>query len=95
MPTSRKRHMVTETDEVGAALSQVRAADPNGRVNLAELVVLGAEVKLQELGRQDEDDHRRAELRERFLARSNDVEGIDWDALRDVHERGWFHAADD
>ena len=47
MPTSRKRHMVTETDKVGAALDRVRQADPDGAVSLGELVLLGAACKVE------------------------------------------------
>jgi len=94
MPTSRKRHSVTETDEVASALDRIRAADATGQVNLAELVVLGAERKLQDLALRRDDERRRGELRERFLARTASGEGIDWDAMDEVHERGWSHAAD-
>jgi hypothetical protein len=85
--------MVTETDEVGAALDRVRAADPDGTVSLAELVVLGAACKLDQLEEARRDDQRRATLREQFLQRTRTGEGVDWDALVDVHDRGWTHAA--
>jgi hypothetical protein len=94
VPTSRKRHTVTETNEVGAALDRVRQADPAGSVNLGELVVLGAACKVELLEQAQRDDQRRAELRERFLQRTRTGEGVDWDALVEVHERGWTHAAD-
>jgi hypothetical protein len=94
MPTSRKRHMITETDEVGAALERVRQADPSRTVNLAELVVLGAERKVDLIEREQGDDERRAELRERFLSRTRTGAGVDWEALQNVHDRGWAHAAD-
>ena len=61
--------MVTETDEVGGALDRVRAVDPDGKVNLAELVVLGADAKVEQLVRHREDEARRAALRESFLDR--------------------------
>src|SRR4051794_33273717 len=93
VPTSRKRHMVTETDEVGAALERVREADPGGRVNLAELVVLGAERKVELIEQACSDDQHRAHLRERFLHRTRTGEGVEWQALLDVHERGWTHSA--
>jgi len=86
--------MVTETDEVGTALERVREADPGRPVNLAELVVLGAERKIELIERTQGDEQRRAELRERLLRRTNSGAGIDWDALVDVHERGWTHPAD-
>lgn len=86
--------MVTETDEVGAALERVRQLDPGHRVNLAELVVLGAERKLELIERERGQDERRAALRERFLSRTRTGAGIDWQALQDVHDRGWAHTGD-
>ena len=86
--------MITETDEVGAALDRVRRADPDGAVSLSELVVLGAPVKVAQIEQARRDNERRAELRERFLQRTRSGEGVDWDALAEVHERGWAHAPD-
>lgn len=87
--------MVTETDAVGAALDRVRAADPAGRVNLAELVILGAGRKVEQLEQADADAEHRAALRERFLERTRTGEGIDWDALTAAREHGWTHAVDE
>jgi hypothetical protein len=86
--------MVIETDAVGAALERVRQADPGHTISLSELVVLGAERKLELIQQARGDDERRAELRERFLARTRTGIGIDWDALQDMHDRRWAHAAD-
>lgn len=86
--------MVTETDAVGAALDRVRSADPDGDVNLAELVILGAGAKVEQLDLAREDGERRAALREAFLGRTRTGAGIDWDALTDVHEHGWSHRSD-
>jgi hypothetical protein len=86
--------MVTETDAVGAALERVRQADPGHTISLSELVVLGAERKLELIRQARSDDERCAELRERFLTRTRTGAGIDWDALHDAHDRGWAHAAD-
>jgi hypothetical protein len=86
--------MITETDEVGAALDRVRSADPDGAVNLSELVVLGANRKVELLEETQRNDERRTELRERFLQRTRSGEGVDWDALADVHQRGWVHTTD-
>lgn len=87
--------MVTETDEVAAALGRLRSAAPATRPNLAELVVLGAERKAEQIQSERDDDARRAELRERFLQRTRSGEGVDWDALLNVHERGWAHPVHD
>lgn len=86
--------MVTETDAVGAALERVRQATPDHSVSLAELVVLGAERKVRLLESEQSDDRRRAALRERFLERTRTGDGVDWEALVNVPERGWTHAAD-
>jgi hypothetical protein len=86
--------MITETDEVGRALQRVRDADPGHPVSLTELVVLGAERKVALIDQQRGDERRRGELRERFLARTRSGAGIDWQALQDVHDRGWAHRAD-
>lgn len=86
MPTSRKRYMITETDEVGVALERVRQADPDHAFNLAELVVLGAERKIEMLERSPHDDEHRAELRERFLRRGRTGAGVDWDLLLAAHD---------
>jgi hypothetical protein len=86
--------MVTETEEVGGALDRVRAVDPDGKVNLAELVVLGAEAKVEQLVRHRDDEARRAALRESFLERTRTGAGIDWDALTHAHEHGWVHDPD-
>ena len=94
MPTSRKRYTVTETDDVGAALDRVRAASPDGTVNLTELVILGAGAKVDQLTQDRADTDRRARLRARFLARTRSGDGVDWDALTSVHEHGWAHTTD-
>jgi len=86
--------MVTETDEVSAALECVRQVNPGHPVNLAELLVLGAERKVELVERERGDRERRAKLRERFLARTGTGAGIDWAALQEVHDRGWAHTAD-
>lgn len=47
MPTRYRRHAITETPAVASALASLRAATGEERVNLAELVVLGAHVKAE------------------------------------------------
>jgi hypothetical protein len=88
MPTSRKRHSITETDEVASVLDRVRA-ETGGSLDLPELVRLGAEAKLRELSAARAADQRRSVLRQRFAERTATAEGIDVDALREVHEQGW------
>lgn len=88
MPTSRKRHMVTETDEISAALDRVRAVS-NDKVALGELLLLGAERKVELMEAKRGDADRRAALREQFLDRTRSGAGVDFDALLRVHDEGW------
>ena len=53
MPTKYPRHAITETPEVASALNSLRAATGGERVNLAELVILGARVKAEGLRSND------------------------------------------
>jgi len=90
VPTKRKRHSVTETDEVGAALRRVEAAT-GGRPDLAELVVLGSEVKVRRTGEERRQQQRQVALRQRFLERTRTGEGIDVEALERARRAGWRH----
>jgi len=49
MPTKHRRHAVTETPRVKRALDPLRQEMQSERLDLAELVVLGAEAKLARL----------------------------------------------
>jgi hypothetical protein len=64
MPTSLPRHTITETAPVRQALDELRARLGSGRVDYAELVVLGAQTKLRQLP----DDAERAQEAARRLA---------------------------
>ncbi len=87
MPTTKKRHMVTETEPVARALEIARAAANRPRRDselLTELIVRGAKATIA-LGEQREaEDRERLELRERFLQRRPDIE-----ALAEVGRTGW------
>jgi len=90
MPTKHRRHAVTETPSVRAALDELRAELGDDHVNLAELVILGAQQKLAQLRVADA---RRAALR-RALAervRAGNVP-IDRDAADEVRRTGWARA---
>lgn len=89
MPTTRKRHSITETDRVERALNRLR--EERVSIDLPDLVVRGADEKLRELQGERADDVARAELRERFLERSLSGEGIDAQALLEVRATGWTH----
>jgi hypothetical protein len=47
VPTKRRRHAITETPSVQAALDELRQELGTDSVELGELVVLGAAVKLE------------------------------------------------
>ena len=66
VPTKRRRHAITETPPVEAALDELRHELGTDRVELGELVVLGAGAKLAELRTQHEGD---AALRQRLADR--------------------------
>lgn len=54
MPTTRPRHTITETPPVQAALDVLRAKLGEGeRIDFAELVTLGAEVKARRIATED------------------------------------------
>jgi hypothetical protein len=65
MPTTRPRHSITETPPVQEALDRLRAQVGSQRVDLAELVVLGA----QEKGRRLQRDSEAAREAREWLAR--------------------------
>ena len=49
MPTTRPRHTITETPPVQEALDELRAKLNGERIDLAELVILGAHAKARRL----------------------------------------------
>lgn len=49
MPTKHRRHAITETPEVRAILDELRLVQGDDHLDLAELVVLGAQEKLVRL----------------------------------------------
>lgn len=49
MPTSRPRHTVTETPRVQEALDELRAVLGRGKIDFAELTILGAQAKVRDL----------------------------------------------
>lgn len=54
MPTTRPRHTITETPPVQAALDELRAKlGEEERIDFAELVTLGAEVKVRRMATED------------------------------------------
>jgi hypothetical protein len=87
MPTRRRRHAITETPPVQAALDELRQALGEDRVEMGELVILGAQEKLARV-RADRDDA--AALRRRLADRIRRREiPADRAAADEVRRAGW------
>ncbi len=87
MPTTRRRHAITETPPVQAALDELRRELGTDRVELGELVVLGAGTKLANLrAEREEDAALRRRLADRVRARTTRV---DRRAADEVRASGW------
>jgi hypothetical protein len=87
MPTSRRRHAITETPPVQAALDELRRELGHQRVELGELVVLGAGAKLAAIrGQREGDAALRRRLANRVRAREPTVDRV---AADEVRRSGW------
>ena len=87
VPTKRRRHAITETPRVQAALDELREALGDERVEMGELVILGAQEKLVRLrGERDETAALRRRLADRV--RRRDVPA-DRAAADEVRRGGW------
>jgi hypothetical protein len=87
VPTARRRHAVTETAPVQAALDELRAELGDDRLELAELVVLGAREKVAQLRASRGE---RQSLRERLARRVRDRRvPVDPEAADEVRRTGW------
>jgi hypothetical protein len=89
MPTKLRRHAITETPPVQAALDALRDELGGERIEFGELVILGAHQKVAQL-RAERDDaaHRRGRLAERIRRRGVPV---DVAAADEVRRTGWAH----
>lgn len=87
VPTQRRRHAITETPPVQAALAQLREELGDDRVDLSEIVILGAQRKVQLL-REARDSRAalRHQLAERIRARDIPVDPV---AAEEVRRHGW------
>ncbi len=87
MPTKHRRHAITETPRVKAALDELRAELGEDRVELGELVVLGATTRVAELRAQGDDQ---AAARKRLADRIRNREVLaDPIAADEVRRTGW------
>jgi hypothetical protein len=88
MPTRHRRHAITETPPVQAALDELRGElGDTGRIEFGELVILGASQKVAQLRAAREDvASRRRELADRI--RRRDVP-VDRAAADTVRRSGW------
>jgi hypothetical protein len=88
MPTRHRRHAITETPPVQAALDELRdELGEAGRIEFGELVILGANQKIAELRAAREDTaSRRRELADRVRRRDLPADRAAADKVRRV---GW------
>lgn len=87
MPTKRRRHALTETSQVHAALEELRQELGLDHVDLPELVVLGAREKLARL-RADKAEP--AAVRRRLARRVRERHiPVDVAAADEVRATGW------
>jgi hypothetical protein len=87
MPTKRRRHAVTETPPVQAALDELRRELGEEAVHLPELVILGAREKLARL-RAERRHMTEGRLRLAERIRSRELP-VDADAADEVRRSGW------
>jgi len=87
MPTKRRRYVITETPPVQAALAGLRGGLGSDRIELGELVVLGADVKLAAIRAERKG---RTELRRRLAdrVRSGTV-SVNFEAAEEARASGW------
>lgn len=87
VPTNRRRHAITETPPVQAALDELRHELGTDRIELGELVVLGARAKLEDLRTtRDQQAERRTRLAARVRGRRV---GADLGLAQSVRASGW------
>jgi hypothetical protein len=87
MPTKHRRHAVTETPPVQAALDELRGELGAERVELGELVILGARQKVAELrAARNGAIERRKQLADSVRRRAVPV---DRSAADEVRRAGW------
>jgi hypothetical protein len=88
MPTTRRRHAITETPPVQEALDELRAALGNDHVPLGEVVIRGAREMAAEL-RQAKDEKSRRLNRLADRIRNREGFDVDLEAAEEVRRTGW------
>jgi hypothetical protein len=88
MPTTRRRHAVTETPPVQEALDELRAALGEDRVPMGEVVIRGARAMAAEI-REEEGERARRLRRLADRIRAREPLGLDLDAADEVRRGGW------
>jgi hypothetical protein len=87
VPTKRRRHAITETPSVQAALDELRQELGNDGVEMGELVILGAQEKLARMrAKRDATAALRRNLADRI--RRGDIPA-DRTAADEVRRAGW------
>jgi hypothetical protein len=88
MPTKHRRHAITETPPVQEALDELRQElGDAARIELSELVILGARQKVSQLrATRDDTTSRRRQLAERIRRRDIPVDRASADEVR---RAGW------
>jgi hypothetical protein len=87
MPTRRRRHAIIETPPVQAALDELRGECGDARIELGELVILGARLKVAELRSQREGTAAlRRRLAERIRRRDVPMDRV---TAEEVRHTGW------
>jgi hypothetical protein len=87
VPTKRRRHAITETPPVEEALDELRKELGSDRVDLGELVILGARERLTRVrSERNRDAERLKDLAERV--RNRQLTPLDLEAA-DAARRSW------
>jgi hypothetical protein len=87
VPTRHRRHAITETPPVKAALDELREELGDARIEFGELVILGARQKTAQLRAQRDDTaSRRRQLAARIRRREVPVDRA---AADEVRRSGW------
>jgi hypothetical protein len=87
VPTKHRRHAITETPPVKAALDELRREQGSDRVDLAELVILGAREKAARLSCGNAGDDALHQLADEI--RTKRVPVGDPAAAEQVRRTGW------